>query len=328
MTNIKCSNIIPVDFEMVNKHHSRRADSLFSTRANWGGVRKPDECYKYITSPNFDHRVAITKEDKFIGWDGKNVNVLSYFIGKVKKVFSGKEKSGAVITENDNIYIWGVNSLHGERMLASFRQPEDPIEHIDVNPFRVLFTTKSGKVGVVGKELYYKDELKHLSSLDNIMMTSTSCQSKSRGSKFMGSCGHGRLAGRLDFSYFLSTSHTMVLTKSGYMSCFGSNKHKQCEVPERGIFKAVEAGHGFSCALREDGTILLWGDISMINPIWDLPMAMRTKWSIPWRITPEAFEKFMLDYGHEIYLKNMPRFIKRKNDFKSMRIMQRMINDD
>lgn len=328
MTSVKFSNIIPIDFETMDKSGSGRANSLFSTRANWGEVRMPDEFYKYITSPNFDHRVAITKDGNFAGWDGKNINALSYFVGRVKKVFAGVGKSGAAIAENNIVYIWGVRSLQGEKMVASFPQPDDLIEHIDVNPFRVFFTTRSGKVGVVGKELYYKDELKHLSSLDNVMMTSTSCLIKGNGSKFMRLCGHNRLADNYEFSSFLANSHTIVLTKSGYISCFGSNEYKQCEVPERGRFKAVEAGGGFSCALREDGTILLWGDTSGMDPKWYMSVSKIKDWSIPWKVTPEAFEKFMLDYGHKIYLKNVPRSLKRKKNFKSMRIMQRMINND
>ena len=51
----------------------------------------------------------------------------------------------------------------------------------------------------------------------------------------------------------------MALREDGTVIGWGDNESGQCDAPA-GRFVAVSAGHSHSLALREDGTVIGWGD--------------------------------------------------------------------
>ena len=56
-------------------------------------------------------------------------------------------------------------------------------------------------------------------------------------------------------------NHTLALKEDGTVIAFGDNQFGQCNIPE-GLtnIKMVSAGYGHSVALKEDGTLVVWGD--------------------------------------------------------------------
>ena len=55
--------------------------------------------------------------------------------------------------------------------------------------------------------------------------------------------------------------HSIALREDGTVVCWGNNSSGQCDAP-KGKFVAVSAGSSHSAALREDGTVVCWGNNS------------------------------------------------------------------
>jgi len=260
-----------------------------------------------VTSPNRNHIVALRRDETITGWGPQSTHDAFPIIGRAKKVFSN-DFCAAALTKDGGTWIWGSLNFfrfggHG-RSAAFIEKQQDPIVHVDPGLYRTFFTTKSGKVGVLDSGSSSGNahiSYVHLESYENVSMTST-----------------GGI--RVDYGNAYDSSHTMVLTKSGWLCGFGNNDFGQCEVPERGPFLAVEAGNGFSAALKNDGTIVMWGRMHC-RKSGDEEIV----WDTPWTLSEEAMVKFVMDYGHLIHIRRIPRWAKRKNDFNAMRRMQRML---
>jgi alpha-tubulin suppressor-like RCC1 family protein len=86
-----------------------------------------------------------------------------------------------------------------------------------------------------------------------------------------GNNSSGCVSGTNNLSDIVKTSngmfHAMALTAGGKVVCWGENIAGQTSVPANldGQVIAISAGGTFSAALKQDGTVVIWGDYSLIN---------------------------------------------------------------
>lgn len=250
--------------------------------------------YLKKTSPNKREKLAIKKD----GYISCRRNGISRLIGTVKDVFAGDDMAAA-IDQDDRTWIWGNCPWNNGGAILMLEKQTDPIMHIDFSNMCIIMVTRSGKIHSIIEEYSkhtYDSAIRMMDAIDNVLMTSS----------WYSNDGSHR-------------SHTMILSKNGYITCFGSNESGECMVPESNCFSAVEASNGLSAALRSDGSVLLWGNVSGKKE-------HTTEWSCPWKLSKDNFLRFFNEYGHAIKIRRIPRWIKRIPGYQSTRIMQRMIN--
>lgn len=253
--------------------------------------------YELVTSPNRNIRVGITHDGEIDVW-GHYVNIKGRNSFKTPaaicdpcKIFSS-DRACAVITKRGDLWIWGLLPWNIDPYFVSvwfLEKQKFPINHIDFCRDHLLVTDSRGRVLAIDTENNHSKHA-YLESFSDIKMTST--------------------------HYGHSTQNTIFLYKSGYVVNATSGCDIPCNVPSNINLVEVEAHHDISAGITENGEIKVWGKLDHKRDY--------SNWSLPWKVSDEEIMKFAMDYGTFFGMRRIPRRIKRKADFKSMRMMQKM----
>ena len=264
-----------------------------------------DSQYVSITSPNRSLRIGITENGKIDIW-GLNCPIFNSvacyppMTGAIKKAFCS-DTNCAAISESGDLWLWGQfygwNCFFpsGDNTFTDcwvLEKQQDEIVWVDLCNTHAIATTKSGKVFAIDV-WSRRSKYNFLKSFNNVSMTSTAM------TKNLNQYGH-----------------IMILTKNGYVTCIGNNICNECMVPASLVFEAIEASDCLSTGITRQGNIVMWGDLMRHQHCID--------WRIPWRVSEESIMKFIFEYGHFLSMRSIPKSIKRKNDYRSIRMLQRM----